>query len=109
MKLNEEPFNKIKSGSKIYELRLYDEKRRRLKLGDFIEFTKRGSEEKCIVQVIDIKVFRSFSDLYAALPLIQCGYSALELKNASPADMNKYYSEADQLRYGVVAIEIKLI
>ena len=40
MKLKKEPFEMIKSGKKIYELRLYDEKRKKLKIGDTVEFEK---------------------------------------------------------------------
>ena len=32
MKLNESPFEKIKAGTKTIELRLYDEKRRKIQL-----------------------------------------------------------------------------
>ena len=39
MKLKRSPFEKIKDGSKTIELRLYDEKRQKVKIGDFIEFT----------------------------------------------------------------------
>lgn len=38
MQLNPAPFEKIKSGAKTIELRLNDEKRRRIKTGDKIEF-----------------------------------------------------------------------
>ena len=37
MKLKLSPFEKIKDGSKTIELRLYDEKRQKVKIGDFIE------------------------------------------------------------------------
>lgn len=40
MKLKSEPFYKIKSGSKIIELRLNDVKRQQVQVGDFIEFTQ---------------------------------------------------------------------
>lgn len=39
MKLHNKPFNLIKEGSKIIELRLYDEKRAKVKIDDIIEFT----------------------------------------------------------------------
>lgn len=39
MKLNNEPFTLIKAGTKVIELRLNDEKRRKLAVGDKIEFT----------------------------------------------------------------------
>jgi ASC-1-like (ASCH) protein len=46
MKLNVEPFNKIKSGKKTIELRLNDEKRQLVKIKDLIEFTNRETEKK---------------------------------------------------------------
>ena len=39
MRLNNEPFNKIKEGTKTVELRLLDEKRKTLRVGDKIIFT----------------------------------------------------------------------
>ncbi len=44
MNLNSEPFEKIKNGSKIYELRLYDEKWRAIDMGDEIIFECRGGD-----------------------------------------------------------------
>ena len=109
MKLNQEPFDKIKNGTKIYELRLFDEKRKQIQCGDIIEFTKRDSDEKCVVEVVDLCLFQNFAELYATLPLKQCGYSSDELATASPADMEQYYSKEEQSLFGVVAIKIKVV
>ena len=38
MKLKRAPFDKIRNGSKTIELRLNDEKRQKVNIGDFIEF-----------------------------------------------------------------------
>ena len=38
MKLNKEPFEKIRDGKKTIELRLNDEKRQRVRVGDSIVF-----------------------------------------------------------------------
>ena len=38
MKLQPEPFEKIKCGQKTYELRLLDTKRQKVSVGDTIEF-----------------------------------------------------------------------
>ena len=43
MNLAPSPFEMIKSGAKTIELRLYDEKRRAVKVGDTIEFTNTES------------------------------------------------------------------
>ena len=40
MKLHEAPFELIKNRIKTIELRLYDEKRQMISVGDFIVFTK---------------------------------------------------------------------
>ena len=51
MNLHNEPFKKIMEGTKTIELRLYDVKRRALKVGDVIEFTNRLTDEKLDVIV----------------------------------------------------------
>ena len=64
MKLNNEPFMKIKDGRKTIELRLNDEKRQLLKINDYIEFTNRDNEEKILVEVEDLYHYPSFEELY---------------------------------------------
>ena len=48
MKLNSKPFESIKSGSKTIELRLNDEKRQQVSVGDFIEFSLTDDPSKKI-------------------------------------------------------------
>ena len=78
MKLNPEPFFKIQNGTKTIELRLYDEKRQKIKTGDRIVFTNTETAETIEANVKDIFVFDSFDELYSALPLTECGYSESE-------------------------------
>ena len=52
MSLNNRPFKSIKEGTKTIELRLNDEKRSLLKVGDEIEFTNRDTNEKLSVDII---------------------------------------------------------
>ena len=108
MKLHLQPFEMIKNGDKIYELRLYDEKRRQINLYDTIVFTNKNGEE-LKVKVIGLHKFSSFKELYQALPLEKCGYLKEELATASYTDMLEYYSISEQEKYGVLAIEISLI
>ncbi len=108
MKLHLQPFEMIKNGEKIYELRLYDEKRRQINLGDKIIFTNKNGEE-LKVKVVGLHKFSSFKELYQALPLEKCGYLKEELATASFTDMLEYYSISEQEKYGVLAIEIALI
>ncbi|MBQ5995473.1 MAG: ASCH domain-containing protein [Clostridia bacterium] len=106
MKLNEIPFEMIRSGAKTIELRLYDEKRRKIKVGDSICFKSKTDKLTAIVKALH--TFHNFEELYAALPLDKCGYTADEIATASPDDMLEYYSKEQIERYGVVGIEIEV-
>ena len=109
MKLNPEPFEMIKSGQKTIELRLYDEKRRLVNVGDTIVFTNNKSGEALSATVINVHTFDSFESLYKSLPLTNCGYTKENIALASADDMLSYYSKEEQEMYGVVGIEIELI
>ena len=99
MKLDNEPFKAIKNGTKTLELRLNDEKRKLLTVGDYIEFTNR------VVKVIDLFKYNSFEELYKHFNKIEMGYSINE--EANPKDMENYYSKEEQEKYGVLGIKIK--
>lgn len=107
MRLHDEPFKLIKAGTKTIELRLYDEKRQEIKVGDEIEFTSRATGEKQLTKVIALHTFSSFAELYKDFDKISMGYA--EDEEAKPEDMELYYSKEEQEQYGVVGIEIQLI
>ena len=107
MRLHPEPFNKIKDGAKTIEMRLYDEKRQLLQLGDIIEFENRETGEKLRAQIVNFHRFASFAELYQKLDHHLLGYADEEA--VDPTDMSKYYSAKDEQKYGVVGIEIKVV
>ena len=110
MKLRPAPFEKIKSGKKTVELRLYDEKRQQIEVGDAIRFVNTEDSREVLETVVEnLFLFDSFAELYSRLPLTACGYAECELQTASPADMEAYYSKEEQNRYGVVGIQITLM
>ena len=104
MHLDPAPFNKIRRGEKTIELRLFDEKRAAILPGDLIRFTCSEGGETLKARVTKLCRFDSFAELYAALPLKECGYSEDEIGTASPADMDKYYPREAQEKYGVLGI-----
>ena len=106
MKLHPAPFEMIASGQKTIELRLYDEKRRAIKVGDRIVFTNTASGGTLTATVLQLHLFDSFAQLYQSLPLLKCGYTPADVATASPADMDAYYSAEEQKQYGVVGIEL---
>ena len=106
MKLHSTPFEMIKSGKKTIELRLYDDKRQKIKLGDEIIFTNTVNGEMLSRTVKGTHIFESFHELYKSLPLLKCGYTEDDIDSASPLDMEKYYSIDEQKNFGVVGIEL---
>ena len=95
----------IKSGYKTIELRLFDEKRSLINIGDEIIFS--CNDETLSVKVLALHRFENFEALYKALDLLKCGYLPEELPTAKAEDMNLYYPPEKQEKYGVVGIEIK--
>ena len=110
MRLDPDAFTAMDAGKKTIELRLYDEKRRRIQAGDIIRFESTEDEPDVLfAQVTGLRFFASFDELYAALPLAACGYTAEEAKTASPRDMDRYYSPEEQEKWGVVGILLSLL
>lgn len=110
MDLNPSPFSKIESGKKTIELRLNDEKRQLIHIGDEIEFINTEAiEKRLLTKVLSIHRYPSFEELYKSLPLLKCGYTEKNISTAKASDMDVYYSRDEQIQYDVVGIEISLI
>lgn len=110
MNLHAAPFDMIECGIKTIELRLYDEKRRRIAVGDEIVFTHSKDPSRTLLcRVKALHIFSSFKELYNTLPLLKCGYTEDDIATASPADMDLYYSKEQQAQNGVVGIEVECI
>lgn len=106
MRLHNEPFSKIKNGTKTIEMRLNDEKRQLISVGDIIEFENRVTLEVINTEVINLYKFNSFDELYKHFNKIILGYD--EDDSANSDDMEQYYLMEEQDKYGVLAIEIRL-
>ena len=110
MNLTPAPMQEIRTGNKTIELRLNDEKRKQISVGDTIKFINtEDSNDTLRVKVVDLFLFSSFAELYDNLPLLNCGYNEDNINTASPEDMEMYYSIEKQNKYGVVGIEISLL
>ena len=107
MNLHDAPFNKIKDKSKTIEMRLYDERRKALKVNDVIIFTNNVTNEQIKVLILDLYRFNSFKEVYEKFDKISLGYTEDEI--AHYKDMQQYYSEENINKYGVLAIKIKVI
>lgn len=104
MKLNESPFNRIKNGTKTVEFRLYDEKRKQIKVGDKIEFLKLPElKEKLVVEVLELYQDKTFENLFRKL--YKDSEEEIERKTKS---MYEIYSSDQEEQYGVLGIKIKI-
>lgn len=104
MKLNEDPFERIKNGSKKIEFRLYDEKRKKIKIGDQIEFSKLPDlQEKLLVKVEELYRADTFESLFRKL------FTDEEEINKKTKSMYKFYLPEKEKEYGVLGIKVSLI
>ena len=110
--LYREPFEKIYSGKKTIELRMYDQKRQEIKVGDTICFILTDNPViKMDVKVTALHRFPTFKELYEVLPLSKCGYDSDDMPEGTYHDMEKYpgYSLENQKMLGVLGIEFEEI
>jgi len=110
MHLKDEPFKKIESGTKTVELRLFDNKRRLLDVGDNIIFINLSNDsERLAARVKALYRYASFEELFSDIAPEKCGFQNGETIEAAVESMHKYYSEKQILHYGVLGIKIGLI
>lgn len=82
-------------------------KKKLIKIGDIINFTNRKTNEDLKTRVVNLYYYNNFEELFKNFNKISLGYDENEVANSS--DLELYYSKDEQLKYGVVGIEIKLI
>ena len=104
MNLWNESFSAIKNRTKTIEMRLCDEKRSIICIGDIIEFTNTKTNEICECVVTNLYKYESFNELYKHHNKIAIGYADNEI--ADPNDMLAYYSAENIEKYGVLGIEV---
>lgn len=103
MHLNEHPFQQIVSGEKTIELRLNDEKRSQVKVGDVLTFWLRPEDEQMVtVLVTEIHRAETFAELAQEIDVVKAG---LRSKENLVDSMAKYYPLKEQVKCGVLGIE----
>tara|TARA_Y100001970_G_scaffold294212_1_gene448591 strand:- start:1680 stop:2015 length:336 start_codon:yes stop_codon:yes gene_type:complete len=110
MKLNPSPFERIKNGSKKVEIRLFDEKRQKLKVNELIQFTNlENPKEKIIVEILNLKNFPNFHELLLNTPMGKFGYPQNHDIQEFLKSLYSIYTKTQEETYGVLAIEVKLL
>lgn len=110
MKLFKEPFFRIKERRKIIEVRLFDEKRQKVAIGDEIEFSLIDNpKERLLVKVTGLSRFKFFRDLYSSFHYSLFGHPHGTTLEEQLKDIFECYTKEDEEKYGCLAINIQLV
>lgn len=107
MHLAKQPFEQIKNGEKTVEIRLNDEKRKCLKVGDVLRFTQVGGNETVTARIVALHSFETFLQLFSSDLFEKTGSGNMTAEQAAES-MYAYYSRQQEERFGVLAIELQL-
>lgn len=107
MNLQPKYFDFIKNGTKRIELRLFDEKRQQIQLGDIINFTK-SENENFKAEVIGLLRYKSFEDLFKDFDISLLADTTMT-KQELIDTLSEFYTLEKQTRFGVIGIRLKLI
>jgi len=107
MKVQTKYYNLLKEGIKTIELRLWDEKRQQIQVGDTITFSDLSApDDTFVAEVIALHRAPDFDKLCDTISPKQAGFTT----NEELMDcLQEFYSPENQQKYGVVGIEIKRI
>ncbi len=109
MKLKPDPFEAIKNGTKTIEIRLNDEKRQRLSVGDEIVFSKLPELKEILsAEVVKLEAFDNFTSMLKVYPLVAFGANRFNNAQDVLDAVRIIYSEEDEERYGVLAIHVEV-
>ncbi len=118
MRLSDDMFEAVKNGTKTVEIRLFDEKRKHVDIGDYIDFRKLSDEtQRVLMKVTDLRLGQSFEEIFREYDFKRgyvLRYPPEALGSPANADcrslvkgMYKYYTKEQEEKYGVIAIELE--
>lgn len=109
MRLFEEPFELIKAGEKIIEVRLNDEKRQKVSIGDEIVFYKLPDcKESVKVKVSGLLHYCSFELMYKDIPFSYFGREDYSMEKMLE-ETYKIYTIEQERKYGALGIRIEAV
>ena len=107
MSVRHKYFELTKSGAKDIELRAYDEKRKKMKVGDkFLLFDAENPDQSIICEILNMHVAPDFESLFKKIDIKRSGFKDMtELMDT----ITKFVSREELAHEQVVGIEIKRI
>ena len=109
MKLQQKYYDFIKRGTKRIEIRLFDEKRQKIKIGDTIKFLKEDNQDESFeVKVIGLLRYNSFEDMFKDFDISVLSDKSMT-KDELISALEKFYTKEKQEQYGILGIRIELL
>ena len=108
MKLQPKFFDFIKYGTKRIELRLYDEKRRNIELGDKIVFRKEPELKEVVeATVVGLLRYKSFKELFEDFDMSLLADRSMT-KGELLEVLEEFYTVEKQEEFGVLGVKVEL-
>ena len=106
MKLNNDPYELIKKGTKKIELRLNDNKKRKIKAGDTLLFINTKTQKWIATTVAKKHVESSFEELFSHINNKEIfGFSGDISISEMVSGMRRYYSEERKKRSALLELK----
>lgn len=107
MSVQHKYFELIKSGAKDIELRAYDEKRKKMKVGDkFLLFDAENPDQYIICEVLNMHIAPDFESLFKKIDIKRSGFKDI---NELMDTITKFVAREELAREQVVGMEIKRV
>lgn len=107
MGIYDEYLTSIKEGKKTIEVRLNDDKRRKIKVGDTIEFIRIPEKNETFrVQVTKLRKYVTFEELYNDIPFKEFDCEGWTMKEMLDSTYEIYTPE-QEIKWGTLAITIR--
>ncbi|MBE5738126.1 MAG: GNAT family N-acetyltransferase [Clostridiales bacterium] len=102
-------FDMVKAGKKVLEGRLNDEKRRQMKIGDYIIFENvENREDRLRVKIVDKYLFDNFDQMTLFIDKEQLGFDKNDSDEKVIDVYRNIYSKEDEEKYGVLILKIEI-
>ena len=109
LKLQPRYYEYILNGSKDIEIRLYDEKRQKINLGDIIILKKEPElNESFKVKVVGLLRYENFDSLFNDFTIDRLADKSMK-KPELLEELEKFYTKEKQKEYGVLGIRIEKV
>lgn len=109
LKLQPRYYEYILSGTKDIEIRLYDEKRQKINIGDIIILKKEPElNESFKVRVVGLLRYENFDGLFNDFTIDRLADKSMK-KSELLEELEKFYTKEKQKEYGVLGIRIEKV